>query len=111
MCSCGAESIHAREMCSACYQRWNRARKERKPTNRSGYHIERRYGLKYSDYLRMCEEQKGLCAICGEPKKLNVDHNHTTGAVRALLCHGCNTAVACVELKGKAVLAYLEKHS
>lgn len=108
-CSCGKQEIHARGLCSSCYQKWNRNRKPRKPTNRPGYHRELRYGLKQEDYLRMLSGQNNRCAICKEEKRLNVDHDHKTGAVRALLCHGCNTAVAFVELKGVAALEYLRR--
>lgn len=61
------------------------------------------YGLKLADYQRMYVEQRGVCAICeqaetarskwnpdGEAKWLSVDHNHTTKAVRGLLCSACN---------------------
>ena len=62
----------------------------------------RLYGIERQEYERMLEEQGGLCAICGEPpdedgvraaSRLHVDHNHTTGAVRALLCNKCNRGV------------------
>lgn len=43
------------------------------------------------------EKQGGVCAICGLPelpnRRLAVDHNHTTGKVRGLLCRACNTAI------------------
>jgi len=41
----------------------------------------------------MLEWQNYKCAICQKPednKKLHVDHNHKTGQIRMLLCHGCN---------------------
>lgn len=44
----------------------------------------------------MLAEQAGGCAICGaEPKtrRLHVDHDHKTGAVRGLLCYRCNRAL------------------
>jgi hypothetical protein len=52
----------------------------------------------------MLRKQGGVCAICsqpertadglsGKPKDLAVDHDHATGAVRALLCSACNTAI------------------
>lgn len=49
------------------------------------------------DYL--LTEQEGKCAICGilendaPHKKLSIDHDHTTGDVRGLLCSTCNTAL------------------
>lgn len=44
----------------------------------------------------MAEVQGGLCAICHEPplnRRLAVDHDHETGAVRGLLCTACNTTL------------------
>jgi hypothetical protein len=59
------------------------------------------YGITLEEYTRLLDKQKGLCAICGKPPKggsptnqrLHVDHNHTTGKVRGLLCKNCNTAI------------------
>jgi Recombination endonuclease VII len=38
----------------------------------------------------MLESQDGLCAICRAAPAVHVDHDHVTGAVRALLCFNCN---------------------
>lgn len=54
------------------------------------------YGISYEDYKEMRERQGGRCAICGTPEDesvrqvLCIDHDHTTGTVRGLLCHNCN---------------------
>lgn len=60
------------------------------------------YGLSLEDYEAMLDAQEGVCAICksdnpaGEgnfPKKalsFSVDHCHSTGKVRGLLCNTCN---------------------
>lgn len=59
-------------------------------------HLVRKYGVTLADYARMLKEQGGGCAICGLPESdaykgsLHVDHCHATGAVRGLLCRGCN---------------------
>lgn len=60
-----------------------------------------KYGLSLDEWNRMNNKQGGLCMICGKTqserhktfKHLCVDHNHTTGGVRGLLCHPCNTAI------------------
>ena len=50
-----------------------------------------KYGITLGDYGEMLKLQEGRCAICSsKPDKLCVDHNHTTGKVRGLLCHLCN---------------------
>jgi hypothetical protein len=49
-----------------------------------------------TDYQPMYARQNGKCAICGVAEgKLVVDHNHTTGKVRELLCHLCNAMIGC----------------
>lgn len=52
------------------------------------------YGLTTADFVRHFAAQKGLCAICSKPnerrRRLAVDHCHTSGRVRGLLCDACN---------------------
>lgn len=62
--------------------------------------VQSQYGLPKGDYERLFEFQGGVCYICGRKprtKRLAVDHDHATGAVRGLLCanneNGCNRAV------------------
>jgi hypothetical protein len=61
-------------------------------------------GVDAARYQDMLREQGGVCAICrkpeshrdgysGKPKDLAIDHCHESGAVRALLCSACNTAL------------------
>lgn len=54
----------------------------------------RQYGLSSAEYEIMVQAQGGRCLICQQtPASLVVDHDHESGAVRGLLCHGCNTAM------------------
>lgn len=54
------------------------------------------YGLSIEAYSEMLAAQGGGCAICGanEPsgrtKHFAIDHCHTTGVIRGLLCTKCN---------------------
>lgn len=56
-----------------------------------------KYGLSLEEYQELYDKQKGRCASCGKKRKLVVDHCHTSGKVRALLCGGCNTALGMLE--------------
>lgn len=51
-----------------------------------------KYGLTIEEFDLMTETSKGLCKICSNPPKkwLVIDHCHTTGKVRGLLCESCN---------------------
>lgn len=56
------------------------------------------YGITLDDYNNLYVEQKGCCDICNKHQSelkagLCVDHNHTTGKVRGLLCVNCNQAI------------------
>ncbi len=63
------------------------------------YRLKYRHGITIEQYEHMLEEQEHLCAICQRYPKSNlknpwhVDHDHTTGKVRGILCHSCNTAL------------------
>jgi hypothetical protein len=75
---------------------------------RRNTYLLRKYGITLDDYLALRDSQNGVCAICqlppsgrrvgssrpGDHPELVVDHCHTTGRVRALLCNNCNIAVA-----------------
>jgi hypothetical protein len=56
------------------------------------------------------------CAICGDVvsgSKQHVDHNHTTGEVRGILCNNCNRAIGYFNEdinKMKNAINYLTKH-
>jgi len=65
------------------------------------------HGITPEDYDEMLDAQNGVCAICGKQetavnntgktvKRLAVDHDHDTGAIRGLLCTRCNTAIGCL---------------
>lgn len=53
--------------------------------------------LTHTEYLHMLDQQQHQCAVCNDAcstgKDLAVDHNHTTGKVRGLLCARCNRAL------------------
>lgn len=55
------------------------------------------YGVSLEQKRALIQEQGGRCAIhgCGRPldAKSNIDHCHSSGQVRAILCGGCNRAL------------------
>lgn len=73
------------------------------------YNLKDRYGISLEYYYELLSAQKGLCKICGLPEtrvtrpkakiplgyepRLAVDHDHSTGTIRGLLCHKCNVGL------------------
>src|SRR5690606_16122139 len=58
-----------------------------------GAMVAKTYGLTPAEYDALLEAQGGRCAICRarpKSKRLAVDHDHGSGAVRGLLCSRCN---------------------
>jgi hypothetical protein len=57
-------------------------------------HLWHVYRLTEEQYNELWHKQDGKCAIClslcTSGKALHVDHSHTTGKVRGLLCKRCN---------------------
>lgn len=77
------------------------------------------YGLTRADYEAMLAAQNNCCAICktsveGERnKRFHIDHDHTTGENRGLLCSRCNVGIgmfAEAEDRLLAAIEYLRSH-
>jgi predicted nucleic acid-binding Zn ribbon protein len=83
------------------------------------YNRERLYGLTQSQYDQMLTNQDGRCAICrtdvpGGRGTWHVDHCHTTGKIRGLLCSSCNVMLGHAKDdvdRLRAAITYLEAHA
>jgi hypothetical protein len=69
------------------------------------------YKISEVEYVGLFIIQSDKCAICGEretalsksklrQKTLAIDHSHSTGEVRGLLCMRCNTAISKFDQQG-----------
>lgn len=63
---------------------------------RREYDLKKNYGLTIEDFNSLFQSQNSRCGICGSEQPTtkqgwHVDHNHTTGSVRGILCVHCNT--------------------
>lgn len=77
----------------------------------------KQYGMTLEDFQKLSDKQGSKCAICKElPKdgqRLCVDHDHSTGKVRGLLCRSCNLLLGNLKDKlanARAVVSYLLRH-
>lgn len=67
------------------------------------YNLKTNYGLSIEDYNILYNNQSGCCAICSTPleniflgiegSRSSLDHCHSTGINRQLLCMSCNTGL------------------
>jgi hypothetical protein len=79
----------------------------------------RKYGLSMEEIERLKIQQDYKCLVCGEQKKLEIDHDHnccsgdvTCGqCVRGLLCHRCNVGISYIEEFGfvEKAMTYLKE--
>lgn len=124
--------------CGACKSRYNQEYAKRpevslrRATNRKAYnnrpaiiekrnaynkswHFHKKYGIEPKEAERIREQQGGLCAICNEMpngRGLMVDHCHTSGKIRGLLCHYCNCGLGHFRddvVRLRAAADYIEK--
>lgn len=106
---CGAEFEVTNgkvKFCTVCREHPNRQRK---------YSLKHAYGVSWSQYQGLLNRAEGLCESCGavpDGKALCVDHDHSSGAIRGLLCDACNlTLGASKEDVGRleALIVYLRE--
>ncbi len=83
---------------------WFNENRDRAKSNQRKRNLRVLYGITPDEYASMLDAQGGVCAICGKTEpgahgrtgkqfSLSVDHCHSTGKVRGLLCQKCNRAV------------------
>lgn len=92
------------------------AQREYRKSNGYGASIKYRYGITLDDYNRMLMEQQNKCVLCsiefesipGRLSKPVIDHNHSTGKVRALICHPCNVSLGLVKENPETLLKMVE---
>lgn len=73
-------------------------KKEGKKDYSRNKQYKRLYGITINTYNEMFSSQNGCCKICNKhqsefKKRLVVDHNHSTGEIRGLLCSPCNSLI------------------
>lgn len=95
-------------------------RRELRKENRPNYldkKFKYQYGISYDDYLKMVNEQNGVCLICNQKniknKDLVIDHDHITKEIRGLLCDGCNTGLGHFKENTEALnnaIKYIKKY-
>jgi len=90
------------------YKEFYQRNKERIAKYRSEHRLEKFYSLTKETFNTMLAIQNNQCAICGskfENLKPCVDHDHTSGKVRGLLCRRCNLDLQVIEKKDFVIKA------
>jgi len=104
--------------CKPCHQMYRSTNPNTK-RNRKADKLKLRYGLDHERWQEIRHEQNYSCMVCGVTeealgKKLDVDHCHTSGVVRGVLCNPCNTMLGHARDKIEvleAAVEYLRKNS
>lgn len=90
--------------CKVCHN--SNMRSQNRTDYMRNYDLQKTYGIDVTEYQRLLLLQDGKCAICdktaeekmkGKKKYLCVDHCHTTGNIRGLLCDPCNRAIGLLQ--------------
>lgn len=112
----GPKNWYRNSVCAACYQRRYKIDNPEKYRDIKLRHL---YGISLEQYNAMLAAQGSKCAICprtdndsasGKFQNFVVDHRHSDGKVRALLCHSCNKNVGVVEKHLGPITEYLNKY-
>lgn len=82
-----------RSKCKVCLAAQKREYYKNNPDKAHQRNLKTHYGITKHDFTEMFDRQGGACACCGKVAPLNVDHCHSTGKVRGLLCTNCNFAL------------------
>lgn len=106
-CDCGKVCLvirgqltnRSRRTCGNCTSRMRMNSRDKTSYVKRLGHIRTLYGLEEQDLRDLMDKQKGCCAICKETLRVatgrsyHIDHEHSSGKVRGLLCNQCNVGL------------------
>ncbi len=96
-------------------QKRRKANPEKEKEKRRNEKLRCYYNISPDDYSRLLAIQNGCCAICGsthhygnkKSSHFQIDHDHTTGDVRGLLCAKCNRGLGLLGDSESSILKVL----
>lgn len=64
-------------------------------------HVASSFGISMQEFRSMVTDQRNSCAICfkhlATTKEMHIDHCHSTGRVRGILCGSCNRGIGLLQ--------------
>jgi len=99
-------------------KKWAKDNPEKRTKIARNSHITIKYGINIEQEQDIKLKQNNKCPICkaelGAGYKTHIDHSHTTGEIRGILCHACNVLLGhareSAEILQSAV-KYLKKYN
>lgn len=105
--------------CRQCTRESHAKYRSENPDLMKNAQLRAKYGITLAEYHQLLSDQGGVCWICKDPPEsrrnrghqhLSVDHNHSTGVVRGLLCHVCNQMLGLIERDGRDHLLSMDRY-
>ena len=112
-----------RSWCRACFAQAGLESKLRNPERmarrRRDNSLKDKFGISRQEWDALFTSQGNCCGICGRTdtgtkRDWHTDHDHITGKVRGILCHGCNMALCGAKDNPETLIKaaqYLKEHS
>jgi len=91
------------EKCYANTKKWSSKNPDKVRVNRRRADLMRKFGITIEQYDSLLLGQGNKCAICKTSelgpsgRRFHVDHDHSTGKNRGILCHFCNVMLGCAK--------------
>ena len=106
--------LEHKERCLKNSRAWASVNKDRLVKANRKSHLKCKYNLTVEAYNKLLVDHNHECKICKSTWQLSVDHCHTTGKVRGILCRKCNSALGLLKENRQAIknlLNYIEGES
>ena len=84
----------------------------RRETSKEAY-FRQKYGISRATVAELRTQQGDACAVCGDLGAAHLDHDHSTGRIRALLCGRCNMGLGLFlddPVRLRLAADYVERH-